>query len=52
MHIIYKKRTEFLLTFNKNALFEKLQKGEITVATDVDGAESKAYSNVTLDWVK
>jgi basic membrane protein A len=35
-----------------NALFEKLQKGEITVATDVDGAESKAYSNVTLDWVK
>lgn len=35
-----------------NALFEKLQKGEITVATDVDGAETKEYSNVTLDWVK
>ena len=35
-----------------NELFAKLQKGEIVVDANVEGAESKAYSNVTLDWVK
>ena len=35
-----------------NALYEKLQKGEITVDANVEGAESKAYSNVNLEWIK
>ena len=34
------------------ALFAKLKDGSIVVDANVDGAESKAYSNVTLDWVK
>ncbi len=35
-----------------NALFEKLQNGSLVVDANVEGAESKTYSNVTLEWVK
>ena len=35
-----------------NALFAKLQNGEIVVDANVEGAESKTYTNVNLEWVK
>ena len=35
-----------------NALFEKIQNGQVSVDANVDGAESKTYSNVNLDWIK
>ena len=35
-----------------NELFAKLQSGAIVVDAAVDGAETKAYSNVNLDYVK
>ena len=35
-----------------NELFAKLKDGTVKVDANVDGAESKTYSNVTLDWVK
>ena len=34
------------------ALFEKIQKGEIVVDADVAGAETKTYSNVTMDYIQ
>lgn len=33
-------------------LFAKLANGSVTVDAEVKGAETKTYSNVTLDWVK
>ena len=35
-----------------NELFKKLQDKTIVVDATVEGAESKSYSNVTVDWVK
>ena len=35
-----------------NELFKDLQEGKIVVDANVDGAESKTYSNVTLEWIK
>jgi basic membrane protein A len=35
-----------------NALFEKLQKGEIVVDANVEGAETKEYSNVVVDFIQ
>ena len=35
-----------------NTLYGKLKSGEIKVDANVDGAETKSYSNVNLDWVK
>ena len=34
------------------ALFAKLKDGSIKVDATVEGAEEKAYSNVTLEWIK
>lgn len=35
-----------------NALFAKLQKGEIVVDANVEGAETKEYSNVVVDFIQ
>ena len=35
-----------------NELFAKIQNGEVVVDANVEGAESKEYSNVTVNWVK
>ena len=35
-----------------NELFAKIQNGEVAVDANVEGAESKEYSNVNLNWVK
>lgn len=35
-----------------NSLFAKLQNGTVKVDANVEGAESKTYSNLTLEWVK
>ena len=35
-----------------NELFDKLVDGDIVVDANVDGAETKTYSNVELEWIK
>ena len=35
-----------------NDLYNKLKSGEVVVDNNVDGAESKSYSNVKLEWIK
>ena len=35
-----------------NELFDKLVDGKIVVDANVDGAETKTYSNVELEWIK
>ena len=35
-----------------NDLYNKLKSGEVVVDNNVDGAESKSYSNVQLEWIK
>lgn len=35
-----------------NALYEKVKAGTVTIDSAVDGAETKTYSNVTLDYIR